>query len=351
MDRREFIIDSTIIGLGTSLALGLDSCSQAGRMRSWEGKRLVILQLDGGNDGLFSLFSRDNEELFKSRPKLQKSAAEGAVQVGGEWLLNRNLAALEEFISRKELVFIPRTGYPKPNTSHFKSAEIWESGRLPGSSTEKTGWLGRHFDAVGTERPIVSLHSWQTLFDKGTTSRSFIWHDDSPIDWYESYFRKAKSRGTLPSSLIEEYETLRRLGSLRLGDRFTKTELGEQFSKAVAIIRERLPFKAIHIRQGGYDTHAGQSNRLPSLYRDLASNLNNFRKCLVESDHWNDTVIFVYSEFGRSLNENRNGGTDHGTYGLAMLINDRQRFHEGLILDVPVDYRDIQKHLIENCLT
>jgi uncharacterized protein (DUF1501 family) len=350
MDRREFIIDSTIIGLGTSLALGLDSCRHADGMRRWEGKRLVILQLDGGNDGHFSLFNRGNEELFKARPKLQKSAAEGALQVGGEWLLNRNLGALEEFISRKELIFLPWTGYPKSNTSHFKSAEIWESGRLPGSSTDKTGWLGRHFDAVGAERPIVSLHSWQTLFDKGTTSRSFIWHDDSPIDWYDGYFNKAKSRGMLPLSLIEEYETLKHLGSLRLGIGFSKTELGDQFSKAVAVIRERLPFKAIHIRQGGFDTHLGQSDRLPSLYRDLAYNLRMFRRSLIESDHWKDTMIFVYSEFGRTLNENRNGGTDHGTYGLAMLINDRQRFHEGLILDVPIDYRDIQKHLIENCL-
>jgi uncharacterized protein (DUF1501 family) len=107
---------------------------------------------------------------------------------------------------------------------------------------------------------------------------------------------------------------------------------------------------------GGFDTHSGQLERLSDLYPDFTGGLQYLSKELKASGHWKDTLVFVYSDFGRTVDENRSGGTDHGYSGLSMVAGgdlsmfsqyfqpQELKFTESrgeLFLDYTTDYRDL----------
>ena len=108
--------------------------------------------------------------------------------------------------------------------------------------------------------------------------------------------------------------------------------------------------------QVGFDTHGGEPGRLTNLYGDLGDAISSFAQNLKQSGHWRDTLVFVYSDFGRTVGENQSGGTDHGHAGLSLLAGgDLKAFKEFRNLQEPefetergyvflkygVDFRDL----------
>ncbi len=86
-------------------------------------------------------------------------------------------------------------------------------------------------------------------------------------------------------------------------------------------IEQELPFSVYNATQTGYDTHHKQTIRLEPLAQDLFEGLFQFATRLNNSNKWKDTKILVYSEFGRSIAENSNGGTDHGTANHTFILD------------------------------
>ena len=96
-------------------------------------------------------------------------------------------------------------------------------------------------------------------------------------------------------------------------------EFGSQLMSASQIIQRDLSYPVLHYVLGGFDTHGGQIERLTDLYEDFSVSLSRFAADLKRSGHWKDTLVFVYSDFGRTIDENVSGGTDHGFSGLSLL--------------------------------
>ena len=101
--------------------------------------------------------------------------------------------------------------------------------------------------------------------------------------------------------------------------------------------KKQKPFKVFHIKHVGYDTHLGQIHRLNNLYSDLGSCLKTFAYDLNRIGEWGNTQILVYSEFGRSIDENTNGGTDHGTAGPVFVLGGKQIY--GNLADIKPIYK------------
>lgn len=99
--------------------------------------------------------------------------------------------------------------------------------------------------------------------------------------------------------------------------------LSDKLQRCVDVLGSRSAPVALVLQHDGYDTHVGQREAHARLLNELATGLAAFRNALLATDHWNDTVILVTSEFGRSLAENRSGGTDHGPVGLVILLGGR----------------------------
>jgi uncharacterized protein (DUF1501 family) len=343
MKRREFIAGS----LGTAFLM--NACSGADGFSPWKGKRLVLIQLVGGHDGLFALNQRGISEVEKRRPVLTAEFERQCLDLGNDWALNLRLSALEEMIQSKELYLVPGVGYANPNTSHFKAREFWDSGLLPAetnASNRLTGWLGRAYESnsiLNGDRteilaPFLNLHNGQTVYDKGRSIRAIAYTDEQALEWYSAYFSDYK--GQIPVTLREYERQLRVVhgsgslvggrgslvhgrGSLvgssgSRGAGYGFGELGRQLETAAGIIGRDLPYPVLHCSLGGFDTHSGEIERLTDLYQDFSGALSQFRNDLVSSGHWKDTLVFVYSDFGRTIDENRSGGTDHGYSGMCM---------------------------------
>lgn len=333
----------------------------------WNGKRLIIIQLAGGHDGLFAYSPKNSEILKAKRPILLKKAQENGILLQNDWILNHHLKALESFIVDNEIQFLPFVGYPEPNTSHFKSEEIWETGKLPNEHKSKTGWLGdlvdqKKIDIEKNNQPIVNLHDHQTLFDKGKTSEAFVWNDNAVLNWYkndlENIYQSDEKLSPIDLKIKNQYQKLNWVANINIDIGFTNTDFGQQLAKASSIIQNGLPFKIIHTKIGGFDTHLGETKRLPNIYSDLSNNLKTLKQNLKKSGNWENTSIFIYSEFGRTIDENKNEGTDHGHAGLSILINQKKLvLRNADFLEVnqvypksQIDFRDIYKLLIQNQL-
>ena len=79
------------------------------------------------------------------------------------------------------------------------------------------------------------------------------------------------------------------------------------------------------VKQGGYDTHASQLGDHEKLLLDLDLSLDAFYRDLVEHGQDQRVVVMTYSEFGRRVEDNGSGGTDHGTAAPLFVLGSRSR--------------------------
>ena len=296
----------------------------------------------------------------------------------GDFLLNKHLGDFADLFSKGWLSIIPNVGYPDPNTSHFISSEIWATGTRPSKDLTQ-GWIGQliqenRLNIGSLNRTAISLESGRPfIFQAGginqcnsypNFNRTSIWDGDifklvhQNVDDFIGYER-----------IHEELKTYLSLSNLFTGlkpsDGYTKTAFGKKLATISAMIKKQKPFKVFHIKHDGYDTHLGQIHRLNNLYSDLSSCLKTFAYDLNRIGEWGNTQILVYSEFGRSIDENTNGGTDHGTAGPVFVLGGKQIYGNLAdikpiyktynIIDKPylrhqIDFRDIFNRVINNWL-
>ncbi|MFZ4428408.1 MAG: DUF1501 domain-containing protein [Saprospiraceae bacterium] len=330
MDRRKFFKTSALAGMALSSGVTGSSCMGPEALLPFSGKRLVLVKLSGGNDGLFALSPREHDIIDAARPTLAKAAKSNGIGVFEGWLLNYYLRDLEPLLGKGELALLPFVGYPSPNTSHFKSSEIWDAGFLPGEQFEKTGWIGRLLDAgtlaiPGNDAPAISLADSEALVIKGLRKQGISWNGNEPLEWYEADIRHWMSHhrhNRIAGQVFKAYSTLHNLSDITPQAGFPASSLGNQLARVASMIHKDKPYRVFYTVQSGYDTHYGAEERLKELYVDLGASLARFARVLKASGHWKETLVLAYSEFGRTIDENANLGTDHGAAGLCFLLGD-----------------------------
>ena len=145
MDRRKFIKNSA---LASSLFYvpGFINAANQLDFSNTGYKRLVVIQLSGGNDGLNTVIPYRNDLYFNARPSI--GIKNDYLKLNNDLALNSNLAPLKQLYDNGELSIINNVGYPNPNRSHFRSTDIWHTAS---NSNEylTSGWLGRYLDTYG----------------------------------------------------------------------------------------------------------------------------------------------------------------------------------------------------------
>ena len=379
MNRRKFLL-TLALGLGL-IGIYLPRLSNTRKNNfdvTWNGKRLIVIHLDGGNDGLFTMAPKDNDIINVQRKSLMKELSSG-IKWDGDFLLNKHLGDFSNLCSKGWLSIIPNVGYPEPNTSHFISSEIWATGSLPTEGLIPTGWFGNlieenKLNISALNRTGISFESGKQLifqgkinhgvsYSKNNTSftlnrelHELVYKDINDFIGYEELHRELEINLNL-SNLFDDLEP---------HPGYPKTDLGNKLATTSSMIKTQKPFKVFHIKHAGYDTHLGQIDRLNYLYTDLGSCLKKLAYDLNKMGEWNNTQVLVYSEFGRSIDENSNGGTDHGTAGPVFVLGGKQiygnladiqpLYETYKIADKPylkhqIDFRDIFTRVINNWLT
>jgi uncharacterized protein (DUF1501 family) len=310
---------------------------------------LVVLQLAGGNDGLNTIIPLEDDLYFKARPTLAIPKNQ-VLPLDGLVGLNPSLAPLKTLFEGGNLAIIQGVGYPNPNRSHFRSTEIWQTASDAQQNLTK-GWIGRYFDnccagqdptvgvVLGEQLPEAFNAANPTGVAIGRPGNLGFDRENDPdearlfaeLNGLDSASMSGDSIGSLsgPSkSGMSALEYLQRtaldaqvstdkIKQVLKGTKneavYPKSQLGNSLSLISRLIAGGLPTRVYYASQGGYDTHAGQINTHKRLLNELAASLAAFCDDLKAKGIFDRVLVMTFSEFGRRVTENANGGTDHGT--------------------------------------
>ncbi len=319
--------------LATAAALPLTAPLPAALGLAAEPPRVLILvELNGGNDGLNSVVPFADPAYTPARPKLA-IARDRVLQLDERLGLHPALAPLMAPWQAGELAIALGVGYPRPNRSHFRSIEIWNSASAA-EETLQNGWLHRVLvetggrpgfaaqgivlggppgplagDAVTTVvmRDPRQLRQAARLLGGGGAA------SDNP-----ALGHILTTRSRMQGAAVQIDQRLQAAPKLKTA--FPKSALGRQLQQAAVLVAAGVEASVIKLQQSGYDTHAQQAARHAALLTELAEGLVAFRLALIEAGAWRRSLVMTYAEFGRRAAENASGGSDHGTAAPQFLL-------------------------------
>ncbi len=332
MDRRAFL-RSTASGTA-SVAVGawLPASALAQAERGYR-HTLVLIELKGGNDGLNTVVPYQSDAYYRLRPRIA-IRRDDVVKLDASLGLHPSLAPLMPLWEQRELAVVQGLGYPRPNLSHFRSIEIWDTASKSDEVLQE-GWLARQFkrqpapSAYAADGVLVGSNDLGPLSGAGARAIALA----NP----EQFLQQARLAKPLPvhgnAALAHVMQVEANIAQAAFGlrDRHAfKSEFpGGPFGNAVRaasqVLAARSGVAVVRITQGGYDTHQNQPGVHANLLRQLAEGLVALKAALVELGRWDSTLVMTYSEFGRRAAENGSNGTDHGTANVHFAFGGRVR--------------------------
>lgn len=300
-------------------------------------KRLIIVTLSGGNDGLNTVVPY-RDPLYRSlRPSLALPTAR-CLPISADVALHPALVQMRAIYEAGELSVVQDVGYPSPNLSHFASADIWNAG-----STETKNfaehWYGNAVSDNAQVFVAQDLDCQAMLFSSGAATgvgNDVVAFQASQLPLGND-FEVAQAitpqlqpgAGSVVRMLarapLQNQEIASRIAKRIAGHSAAKTNpaedgLYQQVALAQWVLARGVKVPLLRLEQGGYDTHSGQLPRQAERLNVLDTALARLRNGLRSEGLWQDSVVLVQSEFGRRAAQNGYDGTDHGAAGPVFLL-------------------------------
>lgn len=313
-------------------------------------KVLVIVQLNGGNDGLNMVIPIDQYAgLSQVRPNLliaeNKVLKLANTTVTG---LHPVMTGIQKIHDQGKVRFLHDVGYPEPNYSHFRSLDIWLEAPNPTSQVIPTGWLGRFLDmeypgfpegypnSQYPDPPAIQLGDVVSSALLGQVSVDGI-AINNPGNFAQ--IEKGTNQDDVPPITAYgrelQYVRLLTLQTQKYTDAVKAAlikgailspfwpqpagGLAYQMQLVAQMIAGGLKTKVYMVQQGGYDTHfnqvlAGQTDQgnHANLLKDLSDAIYAFQDEMRRHTLEDRVVGFTFSEFGRRIKSNGSLGSDHG---------------------------------------
>ena len=328
MNRRDLI---NFLAAGIAIPLAPISISAAS-IKS--GKRLILVELSGANDGLNTVIPIKDERYGELRPRIKIDRSK-AFNLGNGLVLNSAMRSLDRALQAGDLAIMQGLGYPGQNRSHFKSIALWETGG-DGTKSGKNGWLTEDIEQMTGSDQLdahgISLDGGMGIF----ASPSGVWLSMTSLGQFSTLQKKLvipnqtlssnpalsfvlDRAHALNSSMQSISSKISRLRNKNLN--INAGDFGKQASMAAYLIDAGISAPVLKLKIGSFDTHENQTWRHRRLLQDLSKGLSGLRRALIQSGHWDNTLIMTYSEFGRRAKENESGGTDHGTAAPHFLMS------------------------------
>ncbi len=315
--RREFLRLSALAGAGLYLCPRALTASR----NTSKDRRLVLLFLEGGNDGLNTVVPYADDLYHRARPKLglDKSAL---IPLENDLGLHPQLQAWQSLWEEGQLAILQNVGYPEPNLSHFISRDIWHSGWRHTANPE-TGWVGRAFARIKeSSLPPIALGSAEApllLKDAVSSGFTLIALSDLQLESPPHLPVDTAATGSLArmhAAADNAYQTAAYLRSaaegVPAGTGYPDSSLADRLRLAARFVRAENGPPVCWMRFGGFDTHAMQDGTHRALLQQLADASAAFLRDLARDGSHEKVLLLIYSEFGRRVAENGSAGTDHG---------------------------------------
>ena len=278
--------------------------------------KIVWVVLRGALDSLHTVIPTFDPDYQKLRPTLASSFKEPLLPLDKGFALHPSLKNLHQWYQKKEMLPIVAVSSGYPKRSHFDGQDFLESGK--NEIDHDSGWLARAID-IKNRRALAVSHS--TPISLRSSSQVHT--------WYPSKLKSADEDTLQTMSQLYQYdEVLKRnlekaievkdLVDDKVGGKKNRKGKFVELSKACATLMvEDNTLDCAMLEVGGWDTHNNQSSRLTKKLTELDTGLAELKTGL--GDDWQNTVVIIATEFGRTAKENGTGGTDHGT-GSALLL-------------------------------
>ena len=324
--RRWILSRSGAVALAGSLA----GCATGPReaAKPGLGNTLVLVELNGGNDGLNTVVPWTDPLYARLRPRIGL-AADDVVKLDDRLALHPGLAPLRPAWDAGELAIVLGVGYEKPNLSHFRSIEIWDTAS-DSAELRQDGWVAR---ALAPARSLPGRAAEGVVFGRpaigpllGAHARAVVMQDPGGFAQQARFVSKPAMPATASPALQHVVATqadLRAAGDrvyekisqmrIPLATQFPRSGIGSQMNSAARLIAAGIDVPVIKVSHGSFDTHTFQRNAHDRLMAELGAALAAFRRAMDERNAWGRVTVMTYAEFGRRPAENSAQGTDHGT--------------------------------------
>ena len=393
--RRRFLTTGglALLGLGIApdllrrTAEALDSLPRGGRR-----KVLVVVFMRGAVDGLNVVVPHGSSEYYAARPAiaiakpgssslLSSSKDAAAIDLDGYFGFHPRLAALKPFYDSRELALVHAVGSPDNTRSHFDAQDYMESG-TPGVKSTADGWVNRYLRerataaaaplravAVAARKPRCFEGAATTLVLRDIASFGFKPKNGADTRRAEAWARSVErlyastADATFAATAHEMFDAIRVLDRIREdggaagSGEYPRGPLGKSLGEVAKLVKADVGLEVAFVEIGGWDHHANEGSVDGQLARNLepfAAALAAFRRDLGPAK--DDVLVVTMSEFGRTVRENGNRGTDHGHGNVMMVLGSgvrggkvygswpglaRSALFEERDLAVTTDFRDV----------
>jgi len=350
------------------------------------GKALVVVFQRGACDGLNTVIPYAESAYRGLRPTIAIPAPHGgkgaALDLDGFFGLHPALEPLVPLWKEGSLAAVHAIGSPDATRSHFDAQDFMESG-TPGRKSTEDGWMNRVLQArsdpgatpfravsmtptlprsLAGRAPAVALANVRSFGIEPSAgeavSRGFEEMYDGAVhdvlhgagkEAFEAidYLRKARPSGYAPAP----------------GASYPRGKFGESLKQVAQLLKAGLGVEVAFVEVGGWDHHAGEGGvqgQLATRLRELGQGLAAFRKDL--GPLLQDVALVTLTEFGRTVRENGNRGTDHGHASVALVMGgaalrggkvhgrwpglSSDKLYEGRDLALTTDFRDLLGELL-----
>ncbi len=307
---------------------------------------LVVIQLTGANDYMNTIVPY-NDPLYYDNRSTVGIPQEEVLPIDSNFGFNPVMAPVKKLYDEGKFAVLNGVGYPNPNRSHFRSMDIWHTAVPERVATE--GWLGkvvRDLDPKGENVltavnygrglpralalpgvPVASvgaLESYGLLTDIEEEKRR-----SDALDVFARMYAPAIGTGPTVEYLGETgLNVLKGADILKTAPakyqstvEYADTIMGRNMKGIAQVLLADLGTRIFYTQHSGYDTHANQNPVQPQLLGELSQAIADFHADLEEHDASDNVLVYVFTEFGRRVKDNRSG-TDHGSGGVSFAIGD-----------------------------
>lgn len=354
--RRDLLRRSALLSLAPVIPTFLSQAACALEPER-DGRVLVVLQLDGGNDGINTVVPFGDEAYKKCRREL-RLPTEKLFKIGDGLGLHPSMRAASDLLESGRLAIVQGVGYPNPNRSHFESMNIWQTATLGRSGQDVLGWLGRALDNAPRGDDLAAVHVGdqslpRALMARHAAAASFDNAADLTLALPAPPLADTRAGDDLTAfvnrTVTTAYATAAELKAASVrgaeaSSRYPETTLATRLGLVARSIKAGSAARVYYLIQAGYDSHSVQLPTHAQLLREFSGALHAFFDDLAAAKLADRVVLMAFSEFGRRPDENGSLGTDHGTAGPLFLAGPSVR--PGLFGQTPLlsalDHGDLQ---------
>ena len=378
LTRRSFLRTSAI-ALGAAGAAPTWLLRTAAQGKSGR-KVLVAIFQRGAADGLNVVVPFFEPRYYQVRPSIaipQPGKPNGGLDLDGRFALHPALQPLKTLWDSRQLAIVHAAGSPDASRSHFDAQDFMECG-TPGIKRED-GWLNRALPPGAPDSsPVRAIASGTQLPKTLQGSRGAIAVDSLPrfqvadkstADVLENLYSSSldtqlKAQGKATFDAIKLIESVRTRPYTPAAGVQYAGEFGQRLQQIARLIKADVGVEVAFADIGGWDHHSNENGQLTNQLRQFGSSLAAFTQDL--GDRMEDVVIVTMSEFGRTVNENGNAGTDHGHGNVMMVMGggvrggricgewpglEPEQLFERRDLAVTTDFRDVLGELVSGHLS